>query len=100
MTELITISAAPGWWIITREGDEGPWRRLPLVAWAMVACPQSAAFVVGQVIAPDGEQVELAPVGRYLHEAQWHRCECGALQRNRFDESFCEACAGMKVDDS
>lgn len=95
--ELITISAAPGWWVLHRPSgtDEGPWRRLPLVAWAMVA-DGGAPFIVGQVVAPDGEQVELAPVGRYVHLDQWHECECGAPVRNRYDVDFCEVCAGMK----
>lgn len=61
--EVITLTSAAGWWLELEEGG-----RQPLAAWCLVSDPQSSPFIVGAVVAEDGETVELAPVGRYVHE--------------------------------
>ena len=63
--ELIAITSGAGWSILTDEGE-----RRPLACWAMVADPCSSPYVVGLVVAEDGETVELAPPGRYRHAGE------------------------------
>lgn len=92
--DLITVSAAPSWWLLTRL-DDGRWRRDPLVGWGMVSEPASVAFVVGLVVATDGESVELAPVGRYVNESQLPSCECKAPATEVCDVGFCTRCGSV-----
>lgn len=92
MAELITISAAPDWWLLL--GDPGKWSRRPLVAWAMVA-DGGAPFTVGMVVGPDGEEVELAEPGTYVHVVEFVACLCERPATSDVDHRFCSHCAGL-----
>jgi hypothetical protein len=98
MAEIITVSAAPpGWWLLTRPGgDEGPWERRPLIGLALVD-DGGAPFTVGLTVPNWGDEIELAEApGRYLHDSAFPVCECGAAQREPWDEDWCRVCCGMK----
>lgn len=94
--EIITLSAAPGWWLLPpRRRDDGPWRRMPIACWALVADAQGAPFVAAMVVGMDGQALVFARSGRLTHESEWPRCSCTRPQLEIFDVHWCTRCTGM-----
>jgi hypothetical protein len=90
---MITGWSAPGWFLLTRLEDKR-WRRTPLAGWGMVETG-GAPWVAGLVVAPDGEQVELAEPGRYIHVEQLPRCSCKQPAVEVMDVEWCTRCGSV-----
>jgi len=94
LVELITIAAAPGWYLVTRERpDAGRWHRQPLMGTAMVA-DGGQPFIVGLAPGEDFETVELVDEGRYWHSTMFPACRCSKPDLSAVDRAFCHRCAG------
>lgn len=94
--EIITTSASTGWSILLqRLTDDGPWRRLPIATWALVADAQGSPFVAAMVVGFDGQALTFAPPGTFVHESQWTRCRCSVPALEIIDRRFCTRCAGL-----
>lgn len=94
--EIITTSSSTGWHLLLhRSRDDGPWRRLPIACWALVADQQGGPFVAALVIGLDGQGLVFAPPGTFMHESQWMRCRCKVPALEIVDRRFCSRCGSI-----
>lgn len=94
---VFAVSPAPGWWLLHRPGgDDGPWLRDPLAAWATDADGAIRPMVVGR----GGLDVvpvprDISPPATLIHETWFGDCACTMPDLGHLDRSFCRACGAL-----
>jgi hypothetical protein len=91
MSGIVSICAAPGWWLLL--GTHGSWQRRPLVGWALL----DDGRVAGLTDWLSEDEPLVVDDGIYRHDIDWRPCSCPepSPHSGGFDPRFCIECSGV-----
>lgn len=91
MSAIVSITSAPGWWLLL--GGRENWQRRPLAGWALLEDGRVAPLTDWL----NEDEPVVADDGVVRHDVDWRPCSCAVPSPHSggFDPGFCVACAGL-----